>query len=334
MQHRRSQRRVGHRRIRKMMQLSSRVSNLGYGAATAKIAMAGAMLLAIVVATPSARAEEVTKSFTVNGRAIVRVDTNDGSVRVTSGDNKEVQFHVEYQGYELNRNLRVDSRQEGDKVELVARVSGHFGFSWGNHNRNLHIEVRMPKSGDLQVSTGDGAVEASGVDGNITISTGDGALKANELTGTIDLHTGDGSISVDRLKGEIKLRTGDGSIEARGLDGKVTADSGDGHIKLEGRFDGLNIKTGDGSVEARVDNGSRMNTPWNIRTGEGSVDMTLPGDLQANIDASTGDGHISLGMPVTVEGSFSNSQIHGKMNGGGQPLVIHTSDGSIRLSKT
>jgi len=317
-----------------MTRLSNRVFNGGYRAVTLKLAMATAMLLAIVAATPSARAEDVTKSFTVSGRAIVRVDTNDGSVRVTSGDNKEVQFHVEYQGYELNRNLRVDTRQDGDRVELVARVTGHWGFSWGGHNRNLHIEVRMPKSADLQVSTGDGAVEASSVDGNVTISTGDGSLKATELTGNIDLHTGDGSINVNRLKGEIKMRTGDGSIEAHGLDGKVTADSGDGHIKLEGRFDGLNIRTGDGSVEARVGNGSRMNTAWNIHTGDGSVDMTLPGDLQANIDASTGDGHISLGMPVTVEGSFSNSQIHGKMNGGGQPLVIHTSDGSIRLSKT
>src|SRR3984893_7951508 len=226
-----------------MMQLSSRVSH-GYLAAMGKVAMAGAMLLATAATTPSARAEDVTKSFTVNGRAIVRVDTNDGSVRVTSGDNKEVQFHVEYRGYELNRNLRVDTRQDGDKVELVARVTGHWGFSWGNHNRNLHIEVRMPKSGDLEVSTGDGAVEASSLEGNVTISTGDGSLKASELSGNIDLHTGDGSINVDRLKGEIKMRTGDGSIEARGLDGKVTADSGDGHIKLEGRFDGLNIRTG------------------------------------------------------------------------------------------
>ena len=317
-----------------MMRLSSRGFNPGYRAVTAKLALATTMLLAISAATPSARAEDLTKSFTVNGRAVVRVETNDGSVRVTSGDNKEVQFHVEYQGYELNRNLRVDARQDGDKVELVARATGHFGFSWGGHGKNLHIEVRMPKSGDLQVSTGDGAVEASSVEGNVTISTGDGAVKASELNGTIDLHTGDGSISVDRLRGNIRLRTGDGSIEARGVDGKLSAESGDGHIKLEGRFDGLNIKTGDGSVEARVDNGSRMNSGWNIHTGDGSVDMTLPGDLQANIDASTGDGHISLGMPVTVEGSFSNSQIHGKMNGGGQPLVIHTSDGSIRLSKT
>src|ERR1700693_2406566 len=167
-----------------------RLSNVGYRAATARLAMAGAMLLSMAAATRGARAEDVTKSFTVNGRAIVRVDTNDGSVRVTSGDNKEVQFRVEYSGYELNRNLRVDTRQDGEKVELVARVSGHWGFSWGAHGRNLRIEVRMPKSGDLQVSTGDGAVEAASLDGNINISTGNGSVKASDLSGTIDLHTG------------------------------------------------------------------------------------------------------------------------------------------------
>ena len=305
-----------------------------YRVLTAKLVIGTVMALATAAFAPGASAEEVNKSFTVNGRANVRVDTNDGSVRVTSGDTKEVQFRVEYQGYELNKNLRVDTRQDGDRVELVARVSGHWSFKWGVNSRRLHIEVLMPKTGDLQVSTGDGAVEASSVDGNIAISTGDGSVKASGLTGTVDLHTGDGSISVEGLRGDVRLRTGDGSIEARGLDGKVNADSGDGHIKLEGRFDSLNIRTGDGSVEARADNGSRMNAGWNIRTGDGSVDMTLPGDLQANIDASTSDGRISLGMPVTVEGSFSNSQIHGKMNGGGQPLVIHTSDGSIRLNKS
>jgi hypothetical protein len=41
-----------------------------------------------------------------------------------------------------------------------------------------------------------------------------------------------------------------------------------------------------------------------------------------------------LGIPVTVEGNLGTSQIHGKMNGGGAPLTIHTGDGSIHLSKT
>ena len=294
-----------------------------------------AILAASLAAPQMVRAEEVTKSFAVSGRPSVGVETNDGSVRVMSGDAKQVEFRVEYQGYELGKNLRVDSRQDGDKVELIARVTGHWGinFGWG-HNRRLHIEVRMPQQGDLQVNTGDGPVETSGLSGTLNVHTGDGSVKANNLDGTIDLHTSDGGITVDTLKGDIKLRTGDGSIEARELDGKVEADSGDGHIRLVGRFEALNVRTSDGSVDTRVLPGSRMATAWTLRTGDGSVDISLPADFQADINATTGDGHISLGVPVTVEGTFSRSEVRGKMNGGGQTLTIHTGDGSIRLTKS
>jgi DUF4097 and DUF4098 domain-containing protein YvlB len=290
-----------------------------------------ALLAASAIA---AQAEDVTKSFTVSGRANVRMETNDGSVRVTTGDSKQVEFRVEYRGYELGKNLRVDAHQDGDKVEMTARVTGHWGFTFGHNSRGLHIEVRMPREADLQVETGDGAVQAESINGTVNVHTGDGSVKAYSLSGTIDLHTNDGSITVENLKGNMRLRTGDGSIEARNLDGKVEADSGDGHIRIAGRFDALNVRTGDGSVDTRVLPGSKMETSWTIRTGDGSVDLVLPADFQTNIDASTGDGHISLGIPVTIEGTFKNSEMHGKMNGGGQPLTIHTGDGSIRLSKS
>jgi hypothetical protein len=304
-------------------------------ASACRLGIACAALVALGAAAPRVQAEEVIKSFAVAGRPNVHVETNDGSVRVTSAEAKQVEFRVEYQGYELGKNLRVDARQDGDKVELIARVTGHFGITFGwNHDKRLHIEVRMPRQGDLQVSTGDGSVETSAIDGTVTIHTGDGSVKANSLSGTIDLHTSDGSITVDTLKGDIRLRTGDGSIEARDLDGKVEADSGDGHIRLGGRFEALNVKTGDGSVDTRVLPGSKMGTSWTLRTGDGSVDLALPSDFQADINATTGDGHISLGIPVTVEGTFSKSEVRGKMNGGGQTLTIHTGDGSIRLSKT
>jgi len=299
-----------------------------------RLGLAGAGLLLMALCAPGSRAEDVVKSYAVSGRASVRVDTNDGSVHVTASDDKQVEFRVEYQGYVLGKDLRIDSHQDGNKVELTARLTGHWGFSWGHNSRNLHIEVRMPREGDLSVETGDGAVQADSIHGTVNVHTGDGSVKANSLNGTIDLHTSDGSITVDGLKGDIRLRTGDGSIEARDLDGKVDADTGDGHIRLVGRFDALGIKTGDGSVDARVLPGSKMASSWTIRTGDGSVDIVLPADFQANIDATTGDGHISLGVPVTVEGTFSKSEIRGKMNGGGQQLTIHTGDGSIRLSKS
>jgi Putative adhesin len=300
---------------------------------TVRIGIACAALAALTLG-PGVRAEEWTKAYSITGRAQVRVDTNDGAVSIATGDAKQVEFRVIYDGYELNKNLHIDSRQDGDSVQLNARAMGHWGFSWGHGRRGPRIEVRMPKDADLQIDTGDGAVETQPINGRVKIHTGDGSVRVQAVNGNVDIDTGDGSITLDGAKGDIRLHTGDGHIDARNLDGRVDANSGDGHIKIDGRLDGLNVKTGDGSIDARIEPGSQLAGGWSVRTGDGSVDLVLPADLKANIDASTNDGHISMGIPVTMEGTFSNSQIHGKMNGGGQSLTIHTGDGSIRLSKS
>lgn len=271
-------------------------------------------ILALWDATP-ATADEVTKTFPVAGHARVHVETDDAAVRISTGDIKQVEVRVDYSGYKLDKDLRVSTSQNADSVDVLVKTSGTF-WNWGARHAHLLVEIHMPREADLTVRTSDGSVEADSIIGNL------------------DVTTGDGNVTVQGAKGNIRFHTGDGHIEARGLDGRVDASSGDGHVNLEGRFDALNIKTGDGSVNARATAGSKVQSTWTIRTGDGSVDMEIPGDLQADIDASTHDGHISLGLPVTVEGTFSSSQIHGKMNGGGQSLTIRTGDGSIHLSKS
>jgi Putative adhesin len=274
------------------------------------------MTAGVLALGTACRAEEVTKTFTVSGRARVHVATDDGSVRVSTGDIKQVEIRVVYSGYKLDKDLRISSEQNGDAIDVVAKTSSGGFLSWGVRHSSLRVEVHMPKDADLSVHSGDGSVEADSVNGSV------------------DITAGDGSITAQSLKGSMRFHTGDGHIEGRGLDGTVDASSGDGHIALEGRFDGLNIRTGDGSVNARAGAGSKVGTGWSIHTGDGSVDLQVPGDLAANLDASTQDGHISLGLEVTVEGTFSSSRIHGKLNGGGQTLSIHTGDGSIHLNKT
>jgi DUF4097 and DUF4098 domain-containing protein YvlB len=271
-------------------------------------------LLATGLFAATVHADDYTKSFTVANRASVRVETSDGSVSVTTSDTQQVEFRVEYHGYVLNKSLQIESNQRGDEVELTARIPNNWHFSIGTIRR-LHIEVRMPKNADLQVRTGDGSI------------------KANDLSGTIDLHSGDGSLIVSSLKGAVRLHTGDGSIEGSDLDGKCDAVSGDGRIRLAGRFDVLSAKSGDGSVGVDALHGSKLDSGWNISSGDGSIDVSLPGDLPVNIDASTGDGHISSDIPITMEGIISKSRVRGKMNGGGSTLTIHTGDGSIHLKQ-
>jgi Toastrack DUF4097 len=286
----------------------------GFGRKVTAIGMmAGALVL---LSAAQVRADEVTKTYSVSGHARVRVETDDGGVRVSTGDIKQVEIRVVYSGYKLDRDLRVSTEQNGDSVEITAKTGGGTFWNWGVRHASLRVEVHMPKDADLSVRSGDGSVEADSINGNV------------------DVTTGDGSITVQGARGNIHFRSGDGHIEARGLDGTVDAQSGDGHISLEGRFDGLSIRTGDGSVTARAATGSKVASNWTIHTGDGSVDLEVPGDLAANLDASTHDGHISLGLQVTVEGTFSSSRIQGKLNGGGQTLSIHTGDGSIHLSKT
>jgi len=59
-----------------------------------RLGMASAALLAVAAGAPRAGAEEVVKSFAVSGRANVRIETNDGSVRVSPSEGKQVEFRV------------------------------------------------------------------------------------------------------------------------------------------------------------------------------------------------------------------------------------------------
>jgi hypothetical protein len=54
--------------------------------------------------------------------------------------------------------------------------------------------------------------------------------------------------------------------------------------------------------------------------------------VPCNLDAGTRDGHISLGVPVLVEGDLGKKKVRGKINGGGPTLFIHTGDGTIHLN--
>jgi DUF4097 and DUF4098 domain-containing protein YvlB len=87
-------------------------------------------------------------------------------------------------------------------------------------------------------------------------------------------------------------------------------------------------------VEARATAGSLLSMGWNLESGDGTVTLEVPGNLAADVDLHTGDGHIDLDMPVSTEGKIREGEVRGKLNGGGNLLTIHTGDGSIRLRKS
>jgi DUF4097 and DUF4098 domain-containing protein YvlB len=240
-------------------------------------------------------ADEWKKSFSVSGKADLRVEVDDGEATVRAWDRKQIDVRITTEGWKIEPSeVRVTDHQAGDRVEIEVRVPRtHISFG----RRSVRVELQVPR----------------------------------ELRATI--HSGDGKISVQDLKGEIHLSTSDGSIEADAVDGDFEAKTGDGRIRATGRWDRLSLETNDGSVDAEARAGSKMAGSWRIHTGDGSVTLRLPENFAADLDAHTGDGKITVDFPVTASGSIGGSELRGKLNGGGQMLVVRTGDGPIRLHR-
>jgi DUF4097 and DUF4098 domain-containing protein YvlB len=248
-----------------------------------------------------ARADDWSKTYTLTGKPDLRVDTSDANIRVSTWDQNTIEAKVTTTRYKIGDDgIRIEEHQTGDTVEIDVRFPHNHGVSinWGNSgSHRVEIDIHMPREG------------------------------------RVDLHTGDGKIELGNFKGEMLLRSGDGSQEVNGVDGKLRALTGDGHIRADGRFDELDLKTGDGRVDARATSGSALATSWKLESGDGTVTLEVPENLAADVDLHTGDGHIDLDMPITTSGKIREGEVRGKLNGGGNLLMIHTGDGSIRLRK-
>jgi DUF4097 and DUF4098 domain-containing protein YvlB len=282
-----------------------------------------------------ANAEEYTKSYTVSGRANVRVHADNGGVHVTPSDDNKVGFEVTYDksawGSGSDAGPKIDSRQDGNTVELTALTPEHSWFGFFSGNRSLKIEVHMPRNADLDVETSNGGVDVSSVNGNITIHTSNGGIRAEQLSGTIVLGSSNGGMTLDSLKGALKAHTSNGAINATSLECKCDFGTSNGAVRVAGRFESLDITTGNGRVEARAEAGSSVSSPWSIRTSNSGVDLSLPTGLKANLDASTTNGGITLNLPVQVQGYQSGTEIHGTLQGGGPEISIHTTNGGIAV---
>jgi DUF4097 and DUF4098 domain-containing protein YvlB len=255
-------------------------------------------LFTIALLLTAAHADDWSKTYTVEHAPQLRVDTSDADIRLDTWDQNKIEAHVTTERYKIGEGgIKILERQTGDSVEIEVRFP-HHNFVFNAGSRRVVVEIHMPRAG------------------------------------RIALRTGDGRISVNHLKGEMDLYTGDGRLEVDDADGELRAHTGDGSIRVAGRFDAVDVTSGDGRVSLMVRPGSRVARSWDVHTSDGSVNLEIPADLAADLDLHTGDGHITLNLPLTVEGKFSGQDIHGKLNGGGNRLVVRTGDGSITVDKT
>lgn len=263
-----------------------------------------------------------THRFAVTGDAHLSLETFAGAIEVHSWDRPEIEVEVEKRAMDqsLVDEMKVVTTDEGGRMTLTvtgpSRSMG--GVTVGvniSPSPRARLRVAMPRRATLNVYSRDGSITIEDIDGAVTLKTDDGAIRGMRLSGDLHMRTADGSIRLEKVNGRLDLETGDGSVT---IDGTVTA---------------LRAKTDDGSVRIALDAGSRAETDWEVETGDGSVVLRLPAEIDAELDASTGDGGVQSTHPAVRldEDERRPNSARVTIGQGGRTIRVRTGDGSIRI---
>jgi DUF4097 and DUF4098 domain-containing protein YvlB len=264
--------------------------------------------------------ERETKHFSTSGTPDIHLDTFDGAIEIRAWDKPDVEVVIEKRAVNREAAATIDVRaeQSGNRVTVEAKTAkpGGIGFHI-NYSRSAKLIVSAPANSNLAARSGDGSIDIEHMTGRLELRSGDGSIHGRDLSGEVNVHTGDGSIRIDGVKGSLDLDTGDGTIVASGT---LTA---------------VRARSGDGGVTIRADSGSVPSGDWEITTGDGSITLEVADTFNANLDAHTGDGGISI-RDLTVSnvgGKIARNNLRGQLGSGGPQVRLRTGDGGITLRR-
>jgi len=259
------------------------------------------------------------RTYPVTGKPTLTLETADAGVEFRPcGDCHEIRIHVEVEGRELS-DYRLEEGQSGDEVHFLCKELPHIGGHITWHREQTRVTVESPAQLTLQAKTSDGNVTLSGLQGDLSLTTGDGNL------------------ALDHVSGNLRIKSGDGQVKVTDADGYIEAHTSDGNLSVDGLFHALALHTSDGQLDLNLREGTRLAGASTIQSSDGSVNIRVPSSFAADLSVHTSDGRVDCALPLAMDhyesGGGQGHELHGKLNGGGTPLTIHTSDGNVKIEQ-
>ncbi len=240
-----------------------------------------------------------------------------GNISVQPWDRPEIQIEAKKR---VNHSSQEKAEEYARKIEIAVEtkegtvevrtvlpgqkddwdwVEGLFSLDWlfEGHLRGTAVSyaISAPRRMDTELMSTNGGVQIGAMEGRADLRTTNGILKA------------------EGAKGELKGRTTNGAISLSGLAGGCDASTTNGKITVE--F----LSLGGQGCE--------------LRTTNGGIRVTLPENVRADLEAATTNGTITSELPLSLQGEISKRRMEGKINGGGPPLRLRTTNGSISIVK-
>ncbi|GAB3895742.1 DUF4097 family beta strand repeat-containing protein [Spirosoma agri] len=219
------------------------------------------------------------------------------------------------------RNVATDLRTSGGSIRLTS-LSGVQKFRTSGGSLNLtDIE------GDIDGQTSGGSIHMDRCHKDIDLQTSGGSIEARESSGKMRLHTSGGSIRLTELKGDIDAQTSGGSVSGDGVDGDIKASTSGGSVRLANVSGSIDASTSAGGVDVSI---TKLGSYVRLTTSAGSVRVKMPLDKGITLNLSGNNIKIPL---HNFSGDTEKDRIKGTLNGGGIPVTLAASSGSVYVNQ-
>ena len=250
---------------------------------------------------------------------------------------------------EFAKLIEISTHATDSRLDIKVACPEHF------YEGVVDIEIEVPATSTLRVSSHYGEVEVEGIEGRVEAVTTCGDLKAQKLGGDFRGETVAGNIHIKEVKGTVVIATRSGDIHTESVENGITANavSGDVHIsKIEGGKVECKSVSGDAHasqigliapLEIRVES---VSGDVSLKEAKGTISLkAVSGDLCAeaiaatNIQAQTVSGDINLKLNEDFMGIMQVNTVSGDTNigiptGSSVRISLGTNSGELHCSHT
>ncbi len=165
-------------------------------------------------------------------------------------------------------------------------------------NCGLNATLDVPSHTAVDLTTGGGNMQVSGIQGNVTLDSSGGNVGLSRIGGTVAVLSGGGNLTASDLGGVLNFTTSGGDVDGSGLfSPHVTMDSGGGNVTLVFTAvpDYLKIGGSGGDITIVVPRG---NTSYDIKSnasgGDYHASVPVNNASRHTIQVDSGGGNISI----------------------------------------
>ena len=168
-------------------------------------------------------------------------------------------------------------------------------------NCGLDATLDVPSHTAVDLTTGGGNMQVSGIQGNVTLDSAGGDVGISGIGGSADVQTGGGNLTASDLGGVLTFGTSGGDVDGSGLFSRhVTTDSGGGDVTLVFTSvpESVKVSSSGGDITIVVPRGS---TSYAIKSnasgGDFSARVPTNDAARHSIQVDSGGGDISIAEP-------------------------------------